>query len=60
MKIDLTYKCSMGCSHCMSACTENGEEMKLDVLKDVMGFIKTHKYRMFYYQVESYLSIVAF
>ena len=43
MKIDLTYKCSMGCSHCMSACTENGEEMKLDVLKDVMGFIKTHK-----------------
>ena len=43
MKLDLTYKCSMGCSHCMSACTENGEEMEMDVLADVMIFIKKHR-----------------
>lgn len=43
MKIDLTYKCSMGCTHCLSSCTKNGEEMNLDVLKDVMDFVKKHR-----------------
>lgn len=39
MLIDLTYKCSMGCTHCMSDCNKNGEEMSLDVLNDVCNFI---------------------
>ncbi len=43
MVIDLTYKCSMGCTHCMSDCTQNGEEMSLDVLKDVCNFITGKK-----------------
>ena len=43
MKIDLTYKCSMGCTHCMSACDKNGEEMSLSVLNDVCDFIENRK-----------------
>ena len=40
MVIDLTYKCSMGCSHCMSDCNKNGEEMSLETLNDVCNFIE--------------------
>lgn len=43
MIIDLTYKCSMGCSHCMSACDKNGEEMSLETLKDVCKFIQDNR-----------------
>lgn len=43
MVIDLTYKCSMGCSHCMSDCNKNGEEMSLATLIDVCDFIEDHK-----------------
>lgn len=43
MIIDLTYKCSMGCSHCMSACNKNGEEMSLTVLNDVCDFIENRR-----------------
>lgn len=43
MKIDLTYKCSMGCTHCMSDCNKNGEEMSLKILNDVCNFIENHR-----------------
>ena len=43
MIIDLTYKCSMGCSHCMSSCDENGEEMSLTTLNDVCDFIENRR-----------------
>ena len=43
MKIDLTYKCSMGCNHCMSACDKNGQEMSLETLNDVCNFIHDRK-----------------
>lgn len=43
MVIDLTYKCSMGCSHCISDCNKNGEEMSLTTLNDVCDFIENRK-----------------
>lgn len=43
MKIDLTYKCSMGCTHCSSDCKSDGVEMSLDVLNDVCDFIHNRK-----------------
>ena len=43
MIIDLTYKCSMGCTHCMSDCNKNGEEMSLNILNDVCRFIIDRK-----------------
>ena len=43
MVIDLTYKCSMGCTHCMSDCNKNGEEMSLVILNDVCDFIENRK-----------------
>ena len=43
MMIDLTYKCSMGCSHCLSACNSDGQHMSLDVLNDTCDFISRHK-----------------
>lgn len=43
MVIDLTYACSMGCSHCMSDCKPDGEHMSLDTLKDVLEFYKKHR-----------------
>lgn len=39
MKIDLTYKCSMGCNHCLSDCKPDGESMSIDILNKVMDFI---------------------
>ena len=39
MKIDLTYKCSMGCSHCLSDCKPDGESMSINTLNKVMDFI---------------------
>lgn len=42
MVIDLTYACSMGCSHCMSDCKPDGEHMSLETLKDVLEFYKKH------------------
>lgn len=42
MVIDLTYACSMGCSHCMSDCKPDGEHMSLETLKDALEFYKKH------------------
>lgn len=43
MKIDLTYKCSMGCNHCMSDCKPDGESMSIETLNKVMDFIINNK-----------------
>lgn len=43
MVIDLTYKCSMGCTHCMSDCNKSGEEMPINTLNDVCDFIENRK-----------------
>ena len=40
MLVDLTYKCSMGCSHCMSDCKPDGEHMSVQTLIDVLDFAK--------------------
>ena len=43
MIIDLTYACKMGCSHCMSDCKPEGENMSIQVLKDSLNFLKKYK-----------------
>lgn len=43
MLIDLTYRCNMGCSHCMSDCRSDGEDMKPETLTDVLDFYKKNK-----------------
>ena len=42
MLIELTYACSMGCSHCMSDCKPDGQHMTEEVLNDVFDFLKNH------------------
>lgn len=39
MLVELTYKCSMGCPHCMSDCKSDGIDMPLNVLKDSLEFL---------------------
>lgn len=39
MIIDLTYHCSMGCTHCMSDCKPDGRHMPLSVFEDTLAFI---------------------
>ena len=43
MLIDLTYRCSMGCNHCMSDCKPNGADMTPEILKDVLAFCKKNE-----------------
>ena len=43
MLIDLTYRCSMGCSHCMSNCKPDGEDMKPETLLAVLSFFKKYQ-----------------
>lgn len=43
MIIDLTYACKVGCSHCMSDCKPEGENMSIQVLKDSLNFLKNIK-----------------
>lgn len=45
MLIDLTYRCNMGCNHCMSDCKPNGTDMTPEILKDVLAFAKKKKCR---------------
>lgn len=41
--ISLTYRCSMNCSHCMSSCTPDGQDMSIRTLVDVLKFAERHK-----------------
>ena len=38
MIIDLTYHCSMGCTHCLSDCKPDGQHMPYSVFEDVLEF----------------------
>ena len=42
MKVDITYKCSMGCTHCLSDCKPEGQEMSVETFQSVIGFHKKH------------------
>lgn len=39
MLVELTYACSMGCTHCMSDCKPNGEHMPVKVVEDTLNFM---------------------
>lgn len=39
MLVELTYACKMGCSHCMSDCSPDGENMSLVTLRDTLHFM---------------------
>ena len=39
MIIDITYRCNMGCSHCLSDCKPGDEVMTRDIFMDTLGFI---------------------
>lgn len=43
MLISLTYRCSMNCTHCMSSCTPDGQDMSISTLVDVLKFSEKHK-----------------
>lgn len=43
MLIDLTYRCSMGCSHCISDCRPDGTDMTPTTLEDVFAFYRKHQ-----------------
>lgn len=43
MLVELTYACSMNCSHCLSDCTPNGQRMTMDTLRDVLKFMTRHQ-----------------
>lgn len=43
MKTDITYKCSMNCSHCLSNCDEHGQHMTLDTFDKVVQFHKKYQ-----------------
>lgn len=42
MKIDITYHCSMGCSHCLSDCRPDGRHMRIQVFRDALLFAALH------------------
>lgn len=39
MMIDLTYHCSMSCTHCLSDCKPDGRHMPYSVFEDVLAFV---------------------
>lgn len=43
MMIALTYRCNMGCTHCISDCKPDGIDMSKDTLIDSLDFINKHK-----------------
>lgn len=60
MLIDLTYRCSMGCSHCMSDCKPDGIDMTPRVLEDVLEFYRKCHISMLFFLVERCLRINTF
>lgn len=39
MLIEITYACKMGCSHCFSSCTPDGEYMSKETFSDALDFL---------------------
>lgn len=46
MLIDLTYRCSMNCSHCLSSCTPDGQDMTIDTLRYAIYWMKKHRFNL--------------
>ena len=44
MIVDITYKCSMGCSHCMSDCKPDGQHMTMATFDKAIDFLKKYNY----------------
>ena len=42
MLVEITYACSMGCSHCMSDCKPDGQHMSIHTFKDALDFLLRH------------------
>lgn len=40
MLIDLTYRCNMGCNHCMSDCKPNGDRYDAGNPERCFGFLQ--------------------
>lgn len=43
MLVEITYACKMNCSHCMSDCKPDGENMTLEVLEDTLKFMRRNR-----------------
>lgn len=43
MLIDLTYHCSMGCTHCLSNCKPDNSHMSIKTLEDAFAFCNVHE-----------------
>lgn len=43
MIIDITYHCSMGCTHCMSDCKPDHQHMTLETFADCLEFCKKNR-----------------
>lgn len=43
MLVEITYACKMNCSHCMSDCRPDGENMSLSTLEDALKFMCKNK-----------------
>lgn len=43
MLVEITYACSMGCTHCLSDCKPDGEHMSLPVFRDSLDFMNYYK-----------------
>lgn len=42
MMVAVTYKCSMGCKHCISDCKPDGMNMSVDTFTQAVDFLLTH------------------
>lgn len=42
MLVELTYACKMGCTHCMSDCKPDGQNMPIKVFKDALKFMQNN------------------
>lgn len=43
MLVELTYACSMNCTHCLSDCKPDGQHMTTETLEQVLGFMVKHR-----------------
>ena len=68
MKVDITYKCSMHCTHCLSDCNEHGQNMTLETFRKVIEFNKKYQPNLIFLtggeifehpQIEDFIEIAA-
>ncbi len=46
MMIALTYRCNMGCTHCISDCKQNGIDMDKETLINALNFVNKYKIKV--------------